>query len=123
MVDTLECVGDIRSWPRDKRKVGTGEGKEPSGSALRGLGETGGKRKSGVVARLRSRGVAEVEGDDKPGALLCDRFRFARGRLGVVRSGEDADRTIGGGLSTVESIGEGPGISMSGTPRLDLTSR
>ena len=67
--------------------------------------------------------MTEVEGDDKPGALLWDRFRFASGRLGVARSGEEVDKTMGGGLSTEESIGEGPGISMSGTPRLDRTSR
>ena len=90
-----------------------------------GRGDTGGKRKS-VAARPLSceeEDVADVGGDDRPGALLCDRFRFARGRLVVARSGEEADKTMGGKCSTEASMGEISGISMSGTPRLDLTSR
>ena len=46
----------------------------------------------------------EGEGDESPGALLCDRFRFAGGRFVVGRSGEEEDNTIGGGLSTIASI-------------------
>ena len=85
----------------------------------------GGKRKSGV-ANPRSRDVddnADTGGEDRPGALLCDLFRLTRGRLGVVRSGEEVDRTMGGGLSPVTSVGDAAGISMLGTPRVDRTSR
>ena len=95
-----------------------GEAVAASRSTLRGLGATGGKRKSGV-ARLRSR---DVEGAEEAATVLCDRFRFMGGSLAVDCSGEEEDRTIGG-LSTAEEIGEGCGISISGIPRFGLTSR
>ncbi len=98
---------------------------EASLSPLRGLGDMGGKRKSGV-ANPRSWNVdddADTGGDDRPGALLWDLLRLMRGRLDVVRSGEDVDKTMGGGLSPGPSTGEASGISMSGTPRVDRTSR
>ena len=111
IVDTLECVGDLRSWPCGVRIVGIGDdGSFSLLPAPRGLGETGGKRKSGVL----SPPPREVEGDvaeggeERPGALLCDRFRFIAGRLdGLGRSGEEAERTMGGGgLSVGDSVGE-----------------
>ena len=93
-------------------------------SGPRGLGATGGKRKSGVERPPREVEDEDADdGDDRPAALLCDRLRLITGRLVVVRSGEDADKTMGGGLSVAESIGEIAGISMSGTPRFDRTSR
>lgn len=122
IVETLECVGDRRSCPWFSRNVGVGEAVAGSRSELRGLGATGGKRKSGV-ARLRSRGVEGAGEEDTPATLLCDRFRFISGSLVVVCSGEEEDRTIGGGLSAAAATPEGSGISISGMPRVDLTSR
>ena len=126
MVDTLECVGDRRSWPWGVRMVGRGEEEllSLSLSAPSGLGEMGGNRKSGVLRSPREveEDEAEEGGEDKPAALLCDRLRFILGRSRVERSGEEADKTMGGGLSAAPS-GENRGISMSGTPRFDRTSR
>ena len=121
MVEILECVGDLRSCPCGSRKVGSGD-EVDSSRALAGSGETGGKRKSGV-ARVRPLDVPEVAGDETPPVLLCDRFRPTGGLLDVERSGEEVERTMGGWLSTVASVGETAGISMFGTPRFDLTSR
>ena len=95
-------------------------------SLPRGLGEMGGKRKSGVV-RPFPRDVEDEkaeEGEDRPAALLCDRFLVTVGCFGDARSGEEVDKTIGGGgLSVAASTGDNSGISMSGTPRFERTSR
>ncbi len=122
MVETLECVGDRRSCPWFSRNVGVGEAAAASRSELRGLGAMGGKRKSGV-ARLRSRGVEGAGEEANPATLLCDRFRFIAGSLVVVCSGEEEERTIGGGLSAAAPMTKDSGISISGIPRFDLTSR
>lgn len=116
IVETLECVGDRRSCPWFSRNVGVGEAVTGSRSELRGLGATGGKRKSGV-AKLRSRGV------EGAATLLCDRFRFITGSFLVACSGEEEDKTISRRLSAAAATPDGAGISISGMPRVDLTSR
>ncbi len=123
-METLECVGDLRSCPCPcgRLNVGKGDDDADSSCALGGRGDMGGKRKSGV-ARIRDRAVFEADGAEGPPVLLWDLFRLAAGRLVVDRSGEDVDSTIGGWLSRVASMGDTSGISMLGTPLLDLTSR
>lgn len=116
IVDTLECVGELRRWPAGKSKL-SGEG---------GPG-TAGKRKPPDGGDVRSFPEVLLNGEGTEfDALLCERLRLMVGISGK-RSEEDVERTTGGVEMSVEGLksdsSERSGISMFAKPRVSRTSR